>query len=199
MPPKHDTRHTPVGIRDRIKELRRVRAGELRAAPQNWRTHPPRQIAALQGALREIGYADALLARELPDGGLELIDGHARRALDPEQVVPVLVTDLDEAEAAKLLLTLDPLAAMAEADAAALERLRQDVDIDDPVLRAMADELAKPRDKATPRTAAAGRGSPSLPIPRLLQILVQCESEVQQQELFEPLQEQGYACRVLTL
>ena len=27
-------------IRDRIKELRRVRAGELRPHPHNWRTHP---------------------------------------------------------------------------------------------------------------------------------------------------------------
>ena len=66
---------TPAGIRDRIKELRRIRAGDLHASPKNWRTHPREQVAALQGALREIGYADALLARELPDGSLELIDG----------------------------------------------------------------------------------------------------------------------------
>ena len=69
-----------------------------RSSPKNWRTHPQRQVAALQGALREIGYADALLAREFPDGSLELIDGHARRSLDPDQVVPVLVTDLDEVD-----------------------------------------------------------------------------------------------------
>ena len=98
MSKKKDSHNAPTGIRDRIKELRRVRAGDLRASPKNWRTHPQRQIAALQGALREIGYADALLAREFPDGSLELIDGHARRSLDPDQVVPVLVTDLDEVD-----------------------------------------------------------------------------------------------------
>ncbi|CAN0373173.1 unnamed protein product, partial [Ectocarpus sp. 4 AP-2014] len=27
-------------IRDRVKELRRVRAGDLKPHPQNWRTHP---------------------------------------------------------------------------------------------------------------------------------------------------------------
>ena len=198
MPHNHDPHDTPLASRDRIKELRCVRAGDLRAAPKNWRTHPRRQVAALRGALREIGYADALLARELPDGSLELIDGHARRALDPEQVVPVLVTDLDEPEAAKLLLTLDPLAAMAAADAAALERLRQEVAIDDPALRAMVDELAKPVGRASSRTAAADPAS-ALPVPQLLQILVECASEAQQQQLFEQLQAQGYAWRVLTL
>ena len=65
-------------IRDRIKELRRVSAGQLRPNPGNWRSHPQQQRDALRGVLAEIGYADALLARELPDGSLELIDGHLR-------------------------------------------------------------------------------------------------------------------------
>ena len=34
----------------------------------------------------------------------------------PDEEVPVLILDLDEAEADKLLLSLDPLAAMATAD-----------------------------------------------------------------------------------
>jgi hypothetical protein len=29
-----------MNIRDRIKELRRVRAGDLRPHPKNWRKHP---------------------------------------------------------------------------------------------------------------------------------------------------------------
>ena len=114
--------------------------------------------------MTEIGYADALLARELADGSLELIDGHARRSLDPEQVVPVLVTDLDEREAAKLLLTLDPLSAMAEADAEALERLLQEVATDDPALQAMLDELATLSDDASLETVAAdGAAAPTVP------------------------------------
>ena len=73
---------------------------------------------------------------------MEIIDGHARKELDPNQVIPVLVTDLSESEAAKLLLTLDPLAAMAEADTKALERLMQEVSTDDEALQAMIDALA---------------------------------------------------------
>ena len=55
-----------MSIRDRITELRRVRAGDLHACPSNWRTHPESQIAALRGTLNEIGYADAVLCRVLP-------------------------------------------------------------------------------------------------------------------------------------
>jgi hypothetical protein len=65
-------------IRDRIKELRRVRAGDLKPQPKNWRVHPESQKNALRGLLAEIGYADVLLTRELLDGSLQIIDGHLR-------------------------------------------------------------------------------------------------------------------------
>src|SRR5262245_2006145 len=103
-------------IRDRIKELRRVPAAKLQPNPKNWRTHPPAQRDALQAVLAEIGYADALLARELPDGELMLIDGHLRFEISPDQEVPVLVLDVTEGEASKLLATLDPLAGLAGVD-----------------------------------------------------------------------------------
>jgi hypothetical protein len=70
-----------MAIRDRIKELRRVRARDLLANPKNWRVHPKAQTAALRGLFSEIGYAEALLARELPDGRLQLIDGPLPRRL----------------------------------------------------------------------------------------------------------------------
>ena len=114
---------TSKTIRDRIVELRRVAARELVPNPKNWRRHPARQAAALRGVLEEIGYADALLARILPDGRLMLIDGHLRAETTPDQLVPVLVLDVDENESHKLLATLDPLAAMAETDKGAFKDL----------------------------------------------------------------------------
>lgn len=106
-------------IRNRIKELRHVLASDLRANPRNYRKHPPRQKALLKQLLSEVGYADALIAYE-SQGELILIDGHLRAETTPDQMVPVLVLDVTEQEAKKLLLTLDPLAAMAETDAAIL-------------------------------------------------------------------------------
>jgi DNA modification methylase len=129
-------------IRDRIKELRRVRAGDLVASPNNWREHPKAQRDALVGLLNEIGYADAALARLLPDGRLGVVDGHLRQSLDPDQEIPVLVLDLTEEEADKLMLTLDPLAAMAEANQEALGKLLQEIETSNPAVQAMLDNLA---------------------------------------------------------
>ena len=132
-----------MAIRDRIIELRRVPAGQLRQNPRNWRLHPKAQQEALRGILGEVGYVDALMARELPDGSLELIDGHLRAETTPDQDVPVLVVDLSEAEAAKILATLDPLAAMAEADAGKLDALLRSVETESQELAAMLTQLAE--------------------------------------------------------
>ena len=128
-------------IRDRIKELRRVKAGQLRPHARNWRTHPKSQQDALRGVLAEVGYADALLARELPDGTLELIDGHLRAETTPDMDVPVLILDLDEEEAAKLLALHDPLAAMAESNNDALAELIAHVETDNEAIRSLLDTM----------------------------------------------------------
>lgn len=129
-------------IRDRIKELRRVKASELIPNPKNWRTHPIAQQDALKGILAEVGFAGAVLARELDDGSLMLIDGHMRAEATTDQEIPVLILDVDEAESDKLLATFDPIAAMAESDPAALDALLRNVDTGSEALQKMLAELA---------------------------------------------------------
>jgi ParB-like nuclease domain len=131
-----------VEIRDRIKELRRVRASELVPNPRNWRKHSPEQQAALKGLLNEIGYADALIAREMPDGKLMLIDGHLRRDTTKRAMVPVLVLDVNKSEADKLLLTLDPLAAMAQADGDRVRALLETVRTDSQAVATLLERVA---------------------------------------------------------
>jgi hypothetical protein len=123
-------------IRDRVVELRRVRAGDLKPNPKNWRTHPPAQADALKGILAEVGYADALLARETPDG-LQLVDGHLRAETTPDMEVPVLVLDVTAEEADKLLVSLDPLAGLAGSDPAKLEELLSGITTDNEALKAL--------------------------------------------------------------
>ena len=130
-----------MAIRNRIKELRNVLASSLKPNPKNWRTHPQSQSQAMRGILDEIGYADSLIARELPDGSLMLIDGHLRAETTPDEMVPVQIVDLTEAEADKLLLSLDPLAAMAESNAAAMQQLCDDAKTNNAALQAMWDEM----------------------------------------------------------
>jgi len=129
-------------IRDRIVELRRVPAKELRPHPKNWRTHPKAQQEALRGILAEVGYADALIARQTEDGSLELIDGHLRAEATPEQEVPVLVLDVTKEEAEKLLVSLDPLAALAGKDNDLLAELLASVKTDNEALKTLFADLA---------------------------------------------------------
>ncbi len=183
-------------LRDRIIEFRRVPAGDLQANPRNWRTHSQEQRAALAGVLEEIGYASALLARRRGDGQLELIDGHLRAATTPDQIVPVLVLDVNEAEADKLLATFDPLTAMAGKNERKLRSLLRRVDTADPAVQAIFDSLEEDvaRDEATSSSARE-----EVEIESTYQVLIECRDEVQQQEVYEELTEAGLDCRLMML
>ena len=128
-------------IKDRIKELRRVPAKELLPNPKNWRVHPPEQERAIQGILTEVGYADALIAYET-DQGLTLIDGHLRANTTPDEIVPVLVLDVTEEEADKILITLDPLAVMATSDHDQLNNLLESVNTNNPHVQELLDYIS---------------------------------------------------------
>ena len=110
-------------MQNRIKELRMVPASDLHAHPGNWRTHPSAQSNALQAVLDSVGIVDAVIAREMADGSLELVDGHLRSNLAGDDEIPVLVVDLSDGEADTVLATLDPLSAMAGADTDRLAEL----------------------------------------------------------------------------
>lgn len=108
--------------------------GELADNPRNWRRHPEAQTEGLVAVMAEVGWAGALLYNE--ETG-RLIDGHARKAL-PEELtesgkMPVLVGRWTEEQEAQILATLDPLAAMAEADDEALAELIGSIDASDDV------------------------------------------------------------------
>ena len=129
-------------IRDRIKRITRVKASELTPNPKNWRTHPTAQADALKGVLAEVGNCTAVIARELPDGSLMLLDGHLRAETLGDEMVQVIVLDVDEAEGDKILATLDPLAALAETNAANLDALLRSVDTGNEALSQMLADLA---------------------------------------------------------
>ena len=182
-------------IKDRIKELRRDKSSELIAHPKNWRIHPEKQSSLLKGTLQEIGYADALLAREGEDGKLHLIDGHLRAETTPEQEVPVLVLDLSEKEADKLLAVFDPIGAMAETDKDLLSSLVSELETEEESLRLYFDDVLRPT-KGIDESSNPPR---EVPIPDLFQVVIECEDEDSQRELFEEMTARGLKCRLLNL
>ena len=115
------------GLKSRIKELRYVRASELQRNPDNWRIHPENQETQMRNLLRRIGYANALVCAESPDG-LVLLDGHLRANISGDEKVPVLITDLDPDEQAVVLATADGIGRLAEWDETSLDSLLKRVE-----------------------------------------------------------------------
>jgi len=117
-------------FRNRIVGLRQIKAADLKPNKKNWRLHPDGQKSALQSILQDIGFVGALVAREI-DGKFELLDGHLRADVAADREVPVLVVDLTDDEAAKVLATYDPLSSMAIPDGVMLGSLIDEIDLND--------------------------------------------------------------------
>lgn len=131
-------------LRDRVQEFRRVSSVDLLDNAGNWRRHPLAQRQALAGLLQEVGIAGALTAyhSERNGGALTLIDGHLRKETAATEW-PVLVLDVTDEEADKLLAVYDPLGAMAEADGEKLRALLADVETESEGLTGLLDGLRK--------------------------------------------------------
>ena len=135
----------PMEIRNRIREFRLVKGSELRHHPRNWRMHPPKQREAFRALLDEIGFAGVELVYESErfGGELTIIDGHMRQEEVGDFEMPCAITDLNDAEADKLLALANPLAAMADTDPDKLSELLHDIETGSEALAKMLDDMAK--------------------------------------------------------
>jgi hypothetical protein len=182
-----------AAIRNRIKAHRRVRAGDLVPHEFNFRTHPGHQRAALEALYRAVGFARSLLAYELPDGRLKLIDGHLRRDVDPDMEVEVEILDVTEEEARTLLLSIDPLAALAETQEQLKKRLGELVrEVPEDLRLAWEATALAAIDPPPP----ASRGAQKT-IPEQYAVLVTCRDEPHQVELLTRFHAEGLDCRAL--
>lgn len=175
-------------IRNRIARHVRIRAGDLMPHELNPRLHSDAQRSALEKLYAEIGFARSLLAYELPDGRLKLIDGHLRADMDPEQQVEVEVLDVTDAEARALLLAIDPLAQMAGYDVDLLDELRQIAEQDSAAVKSLWEAL----EEASRQTRKALDELPGLEEQFL--IIIDCGSEEKQRMLLERFQGEGLTC-----
>jgi hypothetical protein len=184
-------------MRNRIKTHRRVRAGGLVPHEDNPRLHSASQRHVLRTLLDEIGFARSVLAYELPDGRLKLIDGHLRREeLDPEEEIDVEVLDVSDDEARRLLLAVDPLAQLAEYDAQALAELRTAVEADSPAVRDLWAAVDAANRGTQARLAETGEAET---LPEQFLIVVECTDEAEQVRLLEEFGKAGLKCSAKTV
>src|SRR5262245_62903142 len=183
----------PSPTRHRIVRHVRVRAGDLVPHELNPRRHPDAQRQALEDLYREVGFARSLLAYALPDGRLKLIDGHLRRDLDPDREVEVEVLDVTEEEARALLLSIDPLAALAEQQEQLYERLRELTPAGSEELEAAWHASTEAYWRAVEPVESCGADA----LGEQWYVLVTCRDERQQTELLGRFQAEGLACKAV--
>jgi hypothetical protein len=180
-------------IRNRIKAHRRVRAGDLVPHEFNFRQHGDVQRDALVALYREVGFARSLLAYELPDGRLKLIDGHLRRDLDPDMEVEVEVLDVNEDEARTLLLSIDPLASLAMEQEQLRDRLVEIIPEVPPELAAAWQAAAG----ALLEEEKCKRDLKADVLGEAFYVLITCRDERQQVELLRRFKAEGMECKAV--
>jgi hypothetical protein len=125
---------------------------------------------------------------------LLLIDGHLRAEITPDSLVPVLIVDLADDEADKLLALFDPLGALAGTDGARLNALVAGINTDSAALREVLSELA-----TTVQTPAGMNDSTGDELAPEYSIIVDCDDEAQQVSLLARFAEEGLRCRAFVV
>jgi hypothetical protein len=135
---------------------------ELAEYPRNWRTHPNTQLTALADIIADVGWAGACLFNERTN---RLIDGHARKNIGIARgtdKIPVLIGNWTEEQEIRILATLDPIGALAEADSAKLETLLREVNTGSDALQQLLAGLALDAGIVPPPVNAATDPGPQI-------------------------------------
>ena len=132
--------------------------------------------------------------------GLTLIDGHLRREELGDAEVTVEVLDVTPEEAEKLLLSMDPLAALADFDNDRLSQLQGMVHSDSDVLNALwanvgkasreVEQLLRPKERKRPPVEQT--------LPENYLIVIECADETEQRDRLAWLKQQGVERRAVT-
>jgi len=102
------------------------KARDLVDHPDNPRKHSDFQRNTLAANVAELGFIRPILCRPHPkhQHKYEVLDGHLRvEILEPDSEVPIDVVEANDAEARKILLSIDPIAALATTDLTAHNKL----------------------------------------------------------------------------
>jgi hypothetical protein len=134
--------------RIRNKGLRLVRVADIEDNPLNFRKHPEAQRAAFAGIETELGFYGYPDFYETEQGTIRMIDGQLRKEhllakYGNDAEIEVNMTDFDEDEAKKALLTHDPISAMAEEDRAILGKLMDQVTTESDEISKMLEAMAE--------------------------------------------------------
>lgn len=187
MPNKDD----PLNVNVQTRPLT-----DLYQDPANARQHPERNLKAIKASLREYGQVEPLIVRE--NG--KVIGGNARlECMENLDWTEAQVVEFNgtEAEATKLALTLNRTADTATWDKETLGQeldalVKEDIQVDPLWDEDELDELLGPGD--------AEPGNPEdLGLESTYELVITCDDEEHQQELYNRLTEEGLECRIVSM
>jgi len=137
-------------FQDRIESLVYMRVGDLCKHPHNYKDHGQEHSLILSESLKEFGVIKPLMAyrSERMKGKLTLLDGHGRMKVNPDEVWPVVILDIDDDEADSLLLIVDTIGDLAEKLPEPAALLAAKADIESPALLQYVQEYADSLRKA---------------------------------------------------
>ncbi len=181
--------------RNRIVEHVQLPASDLLPHQNNPRIHGSFQKEALVALGSEIGFARSLLGYRDANGRVCLIDGHLRREVLGKEEVCVEILDVTEEEARKLLLSIDPLAALAETEMGPLAILRNLVQTDEDALATLWATIGTLPEEEPGHLDNQEEKAESLPEKWL--VLIDCENEEMQAMLLAEMHARGIPVKAL--
>lgn len=196
--------------RNRIQRYGELSPDEIIANPDNWRTHPPEQLLALEGALESIGWVQDVLINTVTG---HMVDGHARVLLAKKHhqpSVPVKYVSLTPEEERQVLLTLDPITTLANANSEMLNRLLADfhprsdklsglvTSLQAAANQALSQQTTTTDSEGSSSTTSSETSGPELPANldsnyhEQYGVIVICADEAEQEMTYADLQAAGY-------
>jgi hypothetical protein len=120
-------------LRNRVKEIKRLKASEVAANPKNFRLHNDHQRQQFRSILGEVGFSGVSLAyySERNGGALTLLDGHMRsEEVGPDFESDFAILDVNDAEADKILLSFDWIGSLATIDEQKIRELTAEIEME---------------------------------------------------------------------
>jgi len=168
---------------------------ELIPYSNNPKEHPDGQVQKIASSIKNYGWDQPIVV----DGSGEIIKGHGRRqaaqVLGLDEVPVIVREDLSDAEAKAARIADNKTAESPWDDellSIELEALENDFDAD--ALGFDGDELDDLLD-ADDEIAGIGDSEP-LGLDEEFEVIIECETEVDQEETYQQLTEEGYECRL---
>ena len=172
---------------------------------RNARTHSAEQVAQIAASIQEFGFTNPLLV----DGADGILAGHGRLAAAKDMglaEVPVIVLDhLSAAQRRAYVLADNQLALNAgwdtellQSEVMALNLADFDLSLlgfDDDRIAELLDPEGIDREEGPP----TGADDPGKEYQQKYAVAVECTDEAEQETVYEKLNGEGYACRLLTV